>query len=129
MGLTKHRYEVDGINCNTGEKFCGTCIVEDITDVIPMFREKMYSVHNIFDRGQCNADSEIGIEFTRRSPLYPEYEESKTETYVAKEMYKLFAKYDMKNFSVVRKQILKNLPVEYFSNKTENEKYSIVSID
>ena len=114
----KHRYEVSGV-AQDGNNFCGTCVVKDIADVIPMFREKGLSIHSIYNRKQVHADSEIGIGFVGSLPLYPTDEEGIVETYVAKEMYKEFGKADMKNFAIVRKQILKHLPVEYFNKKQE----------
>lgn len=59
--MIKHRYEVIGIDGNTGSLFSGTCISDDIIKSIQLFREKRYSVWNIERKEQVNANEEIGI--------------------------------------------------------------------
>lgn len=59
--MIKHRYEVSGIDGNTGSLFSGTCIADDIIKAIQLFRENRYSVWNIKRKEQVNANEEIGI--------------------------------------------------------------------
>lgn len=59
--MIKHRYEVSGVNGNTGSLFSGICISDDIIKAIQLFRENRYSVWNIERREQVHVDQEIGI--------------------------------------------------------------------
>lgn len=116
--MIKHSYEVTGVSAN-GENFIGKCVTYDIIDVIQLFRDKGFSVHTVQNRIQVHADSEIGIEYINPL-LYPNNETmTLTETLVAQEIYKVFNKDDLKNFCIVRKQILKKQPINYFKNKDE----------
>lgn len=111
--MIKHSFEVTGVS-NSGDNFIGKCVAYDIIEAIQIFRDKGFSVHTVQSRIQVHADSELGIEYIGEL-LYPDNEKmALTETFVAQEMYKAFNKDDLENFCIVRKQILKNKPVDYF---------------
>lgn len=59
--MIKHRYEVSGVDRNTGSLFSGICISDDIIKAIQLFRENRYSVWNIERKEQVHADQKIGI--------------------------------------------------------------------
>ena len=60
--MIKYRYEVSGVDGNTGSLFSGICISDDIIKAIQLFRENRYSVWNIERKEQVHANQEIGIE-------------------------------------------------------------------
>ena len=59
--MIKYRYEVSGVDGNTGSLFSGICISDDIIKAIQLFRENRYSVWNIERKEQVHANQEIGI--------------------------------------------------------------------
>ena len=116
--MIKHSFEVTGVTQH-GEKFVGKCISYDIMDAVQLFRDNGYSPHTVQNMVQVHKDSEIGIEYVGKL-MYPDTEKmSLMETQVAQEMYKMFNRDDLENFCIVRKQILKKQPVEYFKQKSE----------
>lgn len=116
--MMKHSFEVTGVT-DGGEKFVGKCVAYDIIGAIQIFRNNGYSPHTVQNMIQVHADRKIGVEYVGKL-MYPEVDKmSLTETLVAQQMYEMFNKNDLENFSIVRKQILKNMPVDYFRKKTE----------
>lgn len=59
--MIKHRYEVSGVDGNTGSLFLGICISDDIIKAIQLFRENRYSVWNIERKEQVHVNQGIGI--------------------------------------------------------------------
>lgn len=60
--MIKHRYEVSGIICSSGNEFKNvSCITDDIMKVILLFRKDGMSPHSIVRMEQVSKDAIEGI--------------------------------------------------------------------